>query len=139
MNVFTRIAGKRDTGSMEEPENWEAFLVTAVTNACRDIVKATHPAEEIDDSEPQTHRGIEPDPTGDAAVDRLDHATRVDRAKAALETLDERSWVIVIGKNYFDRTNRDLGKELGLTGQRVGQLYDRAIKKLWEEVTRTHE
>ena len=45
--------------------------------------------------------------------------------------------MIVIGKEGYERTNRDLGKELGLTGQRVGQLYDQALEQLREEVNRS--
>jgi len=44
--------------------------------------------------------------------------------------------MIVIGREFHERTNRDLGKELGLTGQRVGQLYDEALEQLREEVNR---
>jgi RNA polymerase sigma factor (sigma-70 family) len=137
MTVFTRLVHARTTGRLKEPKNWEAFLVAAVTNACRDIVKTARDNEEIDDSDPRTHRDAEPDPTGDAAVDHLEHAARVDRARVALETLDERSRTIVIGKEGYERTNRDLGKELGLTGQRVGQLYDQALEQLREEVNRS--
>jgi DNA-directed RNA polymerase sigma subunit (sigma70/sigma32) len=45
--------------------------------------------------------------------------------------------MIVIGKEGYERTNRDLGMELGLTGQRVGQLYDQALEQLREEVNRS--
>jgi RNA polymerase sigma factor (sigma-70 family) len=136
MTVFTRFVDDRAAGRLKEPKNWEAFLVTAVTNACRDIVKSARENKEIDHSDPRTHRDAKPDPTGDAAVDHLEHAARVDRARAALETLDERSRTIVIGKEVYERTNRDLGKVLGLTGQRVGQLYDQALRQLREEVNR---
>ena len=57
-----------------------------MTNACRDIVKTARESEEIDDSDPRTHRDAEPDPTGDAAVDHLEHAARIDRARAALDS-----------------------------------------------------
>ena len=136
MTVFTRLVKARSDGRLKEPRNWEAFLVTAVTNACRDIVKTARENEEIDVSDPRTHRDADPDPTGDAAVDHLEHAARVDRARAALEALGERSRTIVIGAEVYERTNRDLGKELGLTGQRVGQLYDEALEQLREEVNR---
>ena len=57
-----------------------------MTNACRDIVKTARESEEIDDSDPRTHRDAEPDPTGDAAVDHLEHAARIDRARAGVES-----------------------------------------------------
>ena len=136
MTVFTRLVEARADGRLKEPENWEAFLITAVSNACRDIVKAARDNDEIDDSDPRAHRDADPDPTGDAAVDHLERAARVDHARAALETLDERARTIVIGREFHERTNRDLGKELRLTGQRVGQLYDQALKQLREEVNR---
>ncbi len=139
MTVFMRLVDARATGRLKEPRSWEAFLVAAVTNACRDIVKVTRENEEIDDSDPRTHRDCEADPTGDGAVDHLEHAARVDLARAALQTLDERSRTIVIGKEIHRRTNRDLGRELGLSGQRVGQLYDQALRQLSEEVTRNHD
>lgn len=139
MTVFTRLVDARATGRLKESKSWEAFLVAAVTNACRDIVKAARDNEKIDDSDPRTHRDCETDPTGDAAVDHLEHAARVDLARAALQTLDGRSRTIVIGKEFHGRTNRDLGRELGLSGQRVGQLYDQAVRQLREEVTRNHD
>ncbi|MDX5970207.1 sigma-70 family RNA polymerase sigma factor [Rhodococcus opacus] len=136
MTVFARLVQARAEDRLPEPRSWEAFLVAAVTRACQDLIKTARNNDEIDDNDPRTHRDAETDPTGETAVHLVEHADRVVRASAALETLDDRSRLIVIGKDGYERTNRDIGVELGLSGQRVGQLYDQALKQLREEVDR---
>lgn len=139
MTVFSRLVQARAENRLPSPRSWEAYLVTAVTRACLDIIKTARDNEEIDDGDPRTHRDAEPDPTGDAAVDLVQYANRVALVSAALNTIDSRSRSIVIGKDGHGRTNRDIGIELGLSGQRVGQLHDQALRQLREEVNRNHD
>lgn len=139
MTVFTRLVASRVEGRLEEQPNWEAYLKRSVKNACLDILKADHGDQKIDPDDPRIHREAAADPTGDTAADRTDHHERVRRAKAALDGLDSvdpRLRIIVVGKLVNERTNRDLGQEFGLTGQRVSQLYDKALELLREEVNR---
>ena len=139
--VFERLLNYRKENQMPRPSNWEAYLRGAVYNACKDLTKARQ-AEEVDDGDPRMHRDALRDPTGDSAVEHFEHfehAERTDRAKAALDALDERSRAIVIGKHAHRRTNKELGDELNLTGQRVSQLHKEALKRLKEEVNRPRD
>jgi len=136
MTVFTRLVNKQSLGQLTEQPNWEAYLVRAVTNACIDILKAAKNDTEIDDNDPRVHRDARTDPTGDTAAAALDRSVDAHRARDALDTLEPRLRAVVIGKVFHERTNRDLGTELDLSGQRVGQLYRQALQQLREEVNR---
>jgi len=139
MTVFKRLVDARAAGRCAEQPNWEAYLVTAVTNACRDIIKGERADEEIDDADPRIHRDAAPDPTADTAIDHLEHDTRVAAAAAALDTLDERSRTIIIDRYVHELTNRAIGENLRLTGRRVGQLHDEALRQLRKEVNRNDD
>jgi RNA polymerase sigma factor (sigma-70 family) len=140
MTVFTKLLDMTIDGRLTEPDNWEAYLVRAVTNACHDIVKSTSKNdEEIDEDDPRIHRDTPTDPTGDTAADRADRAGRTRLAKAALDTLEPRLRTIAFGILGHERSNRDLGIELGLTGQRVGQLCKTALQQLRDEVNPTDD
>jgi len=138
MIVFTRLLDSKKKGQLTEQNNWEAYLVRAVTNACLDILKTTKDDQEIDQDDPRVHRDALPDPTGDTAADRIDRAAKARLAKPILDALEPRLRTIVLGKLIDKRTNRELGAELGLTGQRIGQLYDQTMQQLQEEVNRHH-
>lgn len=136
--VFTRLVQQERDGTLTEQPNWEAYLVKAVKHACFDIIKITskiEPTEQIVPDDADMHRAVPPDPTGDTAAERLDDAARGRRARAALHSLPARLREIVIAR-LGGRTYRDIGKELGLTGQRVGQLHDEAMHALRKEVNR---
>ncbi|MEC3975788.1 RNA polymerase sigma factor [Amycolatopsis sp. H20-H5] len=139
--VFTRLVNCHKENQMPRPGNWEAYLHGAVHNACKDLVKARQ-HEEVDDGDPRIHRDAPHDPTADSVVEQDEHleqAERADRAKAALDALDERSRAIVIAKHARCRTNKEIGEDLNLTGQRVGQLYKEAFQRLKEEVNRPRD
>jgi len=50
----------------------------------------------------------------------------------AFEVLNERDRYILDSIYYKNKTRQALGKELGITGMRVGQLEQRALKQLRE-------
>jgi len=136
--VFTRLVQQERDGTLTEQPNWEAYLVKAVKRACFDIIKITskvQPTEQIVPDDAAMHRAVAPDPTGDTAAERLDDAAQGRRARAALHSLPPRLREIVIAR-LGGRSYRDVGKEVGLTGQRVGQLYDEAMNALRKEVNR---
>lgn len=137
MKVFAHLASLQAVDRLPEPDNWEAYLVRSVTNACKDILKARRetPAQ-IDDDDPILYGDAQPDPTSQQVVDKLEKADRVRIVREAIQSLDERSQTIVIGKYYSGQNNRELGRRLGLTGQRVGQLHNEALRQLREEVNR---
>ncbi|GGL76657.1 hypothetical protein GCM10011589_35910 [Modestobacter marinus] len=137
MTVFGRLLQQQQDGSLTEQPNWEAYLLRAVTNACLDILKSSARTQPVEDPVDVAGQERAPaDPTGDTAAQRLDDATRRRRLDAALRTLPDRQREIVLQKAALERTNRDIGRELGLSGQRVGQLYDQAMRQLREEVNR---
>ncbi|WP_410644614.1 sigma-70 family RNA polymerase sigma factor [Amycolatopsis sp. lyj-346] len=139
--VFTRLVNCHKENQMPRPGNWEAYLHGAVHNACKDLAKARQ-HEEVDDDDPRIHRDVPHDPTGDSVLEQDEHleqAERTDRAKTALNALDERSRAIVIAKHAHRRTNKEIGEELNLTGQRVSQLHKDALKQLKEEVNRPRD
>jgi RNA polymerase sigma factor (sigma-70 family) len=139
--VFERLVNYRKEGRMPRPSNWDAYLRGAVDNACKDLAK-TRQHEEVDDGDPRIHRDVPHDPTGDSVLaqdENLEQAELADRAKVALDALDERSRAIVIAKHARRRTNKEIGEELNLTGQRVSQLHKEALKRLKEEVNRSHD
>jgi RNA polymerase sigma factor (sigma-70 family) len=138
--VFTRLIQQQRAGTLTEQPNWEAYLVKAVKRACFDIIKITRksqPTEQTVPDDADMHRAVPPDPTGDTAAERLDDAAQGRRARAALHSLPPRLREIVIAR-LGGRSYRDIGKEVGLTGQRVGQLYDEAMHALRKEVNRSN-
>ncbi|MFE2755357.1 RNA polymerase sigma factor [Actinosynnema sp. NPDC059335] len=142
MTVFKRLVDMKAEGRLQEQPNWEAYLKLAVKNACLDILRTDRDHEELDPEDPWIHREAPADPTGDTVVDAVSRQEELRLANAAFEVLDAtdvRLRPIVIGKLIEERTNRDIGAQLDLTGQRVGQLYEKALTLLQEEVNRTHD
>jgi len=138
MTVFTRLRRHEQAGTLAEQANWEAYLVKAVKNACLDIIKNFPANAGVDADDARIYQPVAADPTGDAVTERLDDNATLRRARAALDTLDPRLHDIVIAK-LQGRTNRDIGTQHDITGQRVGQLYVQAMRIVVEEVTRTDD
>jgi RNA polymerase sigma factor (sigma-70 family) len=136
MTVIMRLRRREQEGTLTEPANWEAYLVRAVTNACFDIIKKFPVHAPLEPNDDRIHRDAPSDPTGDEVAERIDNSANRRRIRAALESLAPRSHDIVIAKEVEGRTNRDIGKQLGISGQRVGQLYEKALRDLREEVKR---
>ncbi|GAA1292189.1 sigma-70 family RNA polymerase sigma factor [Saccharothrix xinjiangensis] len=141
MTVFRRLTDMKAKGTLHDQPNWEAYLKRAARNACLDIVGGNRDHEELDPEDLRIHRDAAADPTGDSVVDAILRREKLVRAVAALDVLDAidtRLRPIVIGRLFEERTDRDIGEQLGITGQRVGQLYKKALPLLQEEVNRTN-
>lgn len=137
--VFMRLLTQERDGRLAAQDNWPAYLQTAVTNACTDIIRATRAHLEIDDDDALVHRDTPADPTGDSVADQVDQTRTASRVRAAVNRLPERERRIVIGVVVDRRTNKHIGEELGITGQRVGQLFRTALATLAEEVQDCHD
>ena len=48
----------------------------------------------------------------------------------AREILDDQQQRIFFGVHFQQRSRREIGEELGKTGQRVGQIYEQAMRRL---------
>jgi RNA polymerase sigma factor (sigma-70 family) len=138
--VFTRLCVRAEAGDLQLPRSgWEPYLVTAVRRASLDLLRQQRGDEPLDETSPEQaaaiRRAAEPDPTGNTAAYTTDLARRRRQLQTALARIDERDRQILNLKHWHNATNRDIGKALGVTGQRVGQLYADALKKLKDELT----
>ncbi len=119
-------------------DRWEALAVTFAHNKTVDALRrADHGTVSLD-------RTIgSDDDAGLSGAERLsDWRTAEDEYMAideelvvwefAQEHLDERELKIFYDIHYLGRSRAEVGRELGLTGQRVGQIYARILMQLWE-------
>lgn len=136
--VFTRLLAKQNHGTLGDIENWEAYLVTAVRNACRDIVKLKKNEEELDDKDMRLHGNALSDPTSDSVIEEIMQKEKQAIVRVALESLDDQSRRIVAGKVENNLSNAEIGRQLGLTGQRVGQIAKQAFLRLRGELEQHH-
>ena len=67
---------------------------------------------------------------GSAEDEFLATQSVLDLRDLAREMLDTQEQGIFFAIHFQHRSRRDVGKELGITGQRVGQIYDQAIRRL---------
>lgn len=135
MDVFTRLVQYAAEDRLPAPASWEAYLVTAVKNACREIGRRWPVEDRQDGAADELDRRTAPDPTGDTAVDRA----VLTEALRSLAEQDPRLRLIVLAV-HEGRSRQDIGRELGITGQRVGQLYKQSLTLLRdEEVNGSHE
>ena len=51
----------------------------------------------------------------------------------AREKLTEREQKVIFGVAFEERSRKDIGEELGVTGQWVGKILNKAIKKLEQD------
>ena len=128
-------------------DSWRAYLTTMTSNTVVARGRArtrdrTHQQPlDTDEVDSQQYRaGIGgADPTADTVVARLviDPAEqrRDEHVARALGDLDPRSRRIIEGRYRDGLTNRTLGEELGISGQRVSQLHDQALRRIHQEVT----
>lgn len=54
----------------------------------------------------------------------------LDLTGLARELLDDQEQRIFFGIHFGHRTRRDIGKEMGKTGQRIGQIYEKVLRRL---------
>ena len=73
---------------------------------------------------------VVPGHSGSAEEEALAIRSVLDLRDLARELLDNQERAIFFGVHFQRRSRRDIGKELGITGQRVGQIYDQAMRRL---------
>ena len=70
--------------------------------------------------------------------ERVSHDLELHQLHRALQTLSDREQEIIALKYGADLTNRQIARQMGLTGVNVGIIHFRALRKLrpfWEELT----
>ncbi|WP_244930901.1 sigma-70 family RNA polymerase sigma factor [Nocardioides sp. W7] len=117
-------------------EGWRGYLRKAVLNRCVDLVRAEKKTRErFPPGDPEEPRIIDQDPLGDYAAAEDLARRRQGKLNSAVEKLTDRQVTIV--RHFLNgKTNKQIGEELGITGQGVGDQLKTIIKKCHEEVTK---
>jgi RNA polymerase sigma factor (sigma-70 family) len=128
--------------------SWEAFSVQVARNKAKDALTESTRGRRARDAEPGSPDDVTVVPL-DESVDPADptHVSDPETAfvlaeqhqiliRLARESLTDRERLIFFTCFFTPRTNRDLGKELGITGQAIGQQYRRILTDLYEAARR---
>lgn len=140
--VMARILG-RDPAT-PDPDNWEAFMMTAVLNAARDEVgtaanrrerpdpfDAVRPDDTDDEPrEPRRGRGRRPDPVGDLVAHAIDQERQLAEIHRIVDTLPPDQQTVIRQVLLGGRTGRQVAAELGVNESRVSQLKKAAVTAL---------
>ena len=129
--------------------NWRALGVTIARNKAIDARRASekglrgtgHRRElrvESGDAETPTDSGkpgatifeLHPDERYNPEEEYIAARSALDLLDLAREVLEGRDLEIYLQVRFLQRSRRDIGEELGLTGQRVGQIYEQACRRL---------
>jgi RNA polymerase sigma factor (sigma-70 family) len=117
-------------------EGWRGYLRRAVLNRCVDLVRAEKKTRErFPPGDPDEPRIVDHDPLGDFAAAEDLARRRQEKLNTAVENLTERQ-VTILRHVLNGETNKQIGEELGITGQGVGDQLKTIIKKCHEEVTK---
>lgn len=117
-------------------EGWRGYLRRAVLNRCVDLVRSEKKTQErFPPGDPKQPRVIDHDPLGEYVAAEDVARRRQERLNTAVEKLTERQ-VTILRYVLNGTTNKQIGEELGITGQGVGDQLKTIIKKCHEEVTR---
>lgn len=128
--------------------SWEALAVTIARNKAVDAVRRatsgrTSPA--ADDGPPAAETNVIPLPTAGQGNNPVDAVAADDEAleaefiasrqqqillRLAWEVLDDRDRQIFFAIHHLGRSRAEVGRRFGLTGQRVGQIYRGAARRL---------
>jgi RNA polymerase sigma factor (sigma-70 family) len=115
---------------------WRGYLRKAVLNRCVDLVRAEKKARErFPAGNPEEPRIIDHDPLGDLAAAEDLARRRQAKLNTAVANLTDRQ-VTIVRRVLNGETNKEIGEELGITGQGVGDQLKTIIKKCHEEVTK---
>lgn len=129
--------------------NWRALGVTIAGNKAKDALKASNKglrgtshrhklSVESGDAQAQSSSGepgatvfeLHPDERYDPEEQYIAVRSALDLRDLAREELEGRELDIFLQIKFLRRPRKDIGAELGLTGQRVGQIYDKACRHL---------
>lgn len=117
-------------------EGWRGYLRRAVLNRCVDLVRAEKKSRErFPPGNPEEPRNIDPDPLGDYAAAEDLARRRQGKLNTAVEKLTDRQ-VTILRHVLNGKTNKEIGHEIGITGQGVGDQLKTIIKRCHEEVTK---
>ena len=134
--VFAHLLELVETGEFtDKGDRWGGYLRRMVLNCCVDLVRREIKFRNtFPEGDPEKPRIIDHDPLGDVIAD--DDLARRRQAKLddALANLSE-SQVAIVRHALEGWTNKQIGEELGITGQAVGQQLRTITNQLHEEVT----
>lgn len=117
-------------------EGWRGYLRKAVLNRCVDLVRAEKKARErFPAGDSEESQFIDHDPVGDYAAAEDLARRRQPRLNAAVAKLTDRQ-VMIVRYVLNGYTNKQVGEELGISGQAVGDQLKTIIKRFQEEVTK---
>jgi len=120
----------------DRSEGWRGYLRRAVLNRCVDLVRTEKKTRErFPPGDPEEPRIIDHDPLGDYAAAEDLARRRQGKLNTAVGNLTERQ-VTIVRHVLNGKTNKQIGEELGITGQGVGDQLKTIIKKCHEEVTK---
>ncbi len=134
--VMARLARKMPNPI---PDNWEAYLVTAATNAARDAAKKNarrpdRPDRAADVSVSHIDTPNEEQPMDDEVADAVDRLRVAARVRQSVDALPPHERKAVRETLLRHRTNRDVGDEMGVTAARVSQLKHAGLRRLASEL-----
>ena len=95
-----------------------------------EVVSADSPAPGTEGSEGATILDRSPDPNSDPEEEALAICRVQQLWELAQALLDERELWIYVEIKHKGRTRREVGKELGLKGQRISQIYEEMTRRL---------
>jgi RNA polymerase sigma factor (sigma-70 family) len=125
--------------------SWEALSVTIARRRAADAIRASvrgRRARNAPADDPDEINVVEFDSTlwehnlAAATDDEPERAFMLNEQQKVLlrlaRDLPEQQRTIFSAVHFRDRTRDAVGKEVGLTGQRVGQIYTATLRELWE-------
>ena len=129
--------------------SWEGLAIRIAQNKAKDALETAERGLRATDHRPQLHvvsgdrmgQGTDgesdrtpfdvlPAEWSDLEAEYFALADVLELRDLAREVLDEREQEIFFAIHFYGYRRRDVGEALGLTGQRVGQLYAAALRKL---------
>jgi RNA polymerase sigma factor (sigma-70 family) len=120
----------------DQGEGWRGYLRRAILNRCVDLVRGEKKnRERFPPGDADEPRVIDHDPLGDYVAAEDLARRRQEKLNTAVEKLTERQ-VMIVRHVLNGETNKQIGEELGITGQGVGDQLKTIIKKCHEEVTK---
>lgn len=135
--VFVHLLDLVEKGKLtDKGDKWGGYLRRMVLNSCVDLIRReikfrnTFPR-----GDPEKPRIVDHDPLGDDIADDDLARRRQARLDEALANLSERQ-VTIVRHLLKGWTNKQIGEELGISGQAVGQQLKTILNQLHEEVTK---
>lgn len=119
-------------GKLTPKDNWEAYLRRVAKNEALAVIEDLSQTDSLDQAEEEGR--LATDPLDDPVVREAEHRGQVAALASALDRLDDRQRRIVLGSLLEEMSNRQLGSELGVTGQRIGQIRTDALRILAREL-----